>query len=66
MASSGSSGDARGPAGSAERMLVADGIACRHVGFDVTPARLVKALYTERGVVRLAAGEALGSLFPAR
>ncbi|MCA9532535.1 MAG: S-methyl-5-thioribose-1-phosphate isomerase [Myxococcales bacterium] len=48
------------------QVLVADGIACRHVGFDVTPARLVKALYTERGVVRLAAGEALGSLFPAR
>lgn len=46
--------------------LVADGIACRHIGFDVTPARLVKALYTERGVVRLAAGEALAQLFATR
>ncbi len=31
--------------------------------FDVTPARLVDALITERGVVRLAAGERLEALF---
>jgi methylthioribose-1-phosphate isomerase len=37
--------------------LVADGIPCRHPAFDVTPARLVRALYTERGVIRPAAGE---------
>ncbi|MCA9574731.1 MAG: S-methyl-5-thioribose-1-phosphate isomerase [Sandaracinaceae bacterium] len=49
-----------------ERVLVADGIACRHVGFDVTPARLVTALYTERGTVRLAEGESLTQLFPTR
>ena len=29
-------------------------------------ARLVKALYTERGVVRLAAGQTLEQLFAAR
>ncbi|MGE0790056.1 MAG: S-methyl-5-thioribose-1-phosphate isomerase [Sandaracinaceae bacterium] len=40
-----------------ERILVADGIGCRHPAFDVTPARLVDALYTERGVVRPARGE---------
>lgn len=39
------------------RTLVADGIGCRHPAFDVTPARLVYALYTERGVVRPRDGE---------
>lgn len=29
--------------------LVADGIPCRHPAFDVTPARLVDRIYTERG-----------------
>jgi len=43
-------------------MLVADGIPCRHPAFDVTPARLVDALYTERGVVRPAKGETLDLL----
>lgn len=37
--------------------LVADGIPCRHPAFDVTPARLVDAIYTERGVVRPKIGE---------
>lgn len=32
--------------------LVEDGIPCRHPAFDVTPARLVRAIYTERGVLR--------------
>ena len=32
--------------------LVADGIACRHPAFDVTPARLVDAVYTEAGTFR--------------
>jgi methylthioribose-1-phosphate isomerase len=40
-----------------DRVLVADGIGVRHPAFDVTPARLVKAIYTERGTVRPAAGE---------
>lgn len=37
--------------------LVADGIGCRHPAFDVTPARLVSAIYTERGVIRASRGE---------
>ena len=37
--------------------LVADGIPCRHPGFDVTPARLVKAIYTERGAIHPSEGE---------
>ena len=37
--------------------LVADGIPCRHPAFDITPARLVDAIYTERGVVRPKIGE---------
>ena len=40
-----------------DRLLVADGIPCPHPAFDVTPARLVKAIYTERGVIRPAKGE---------
>jgi len=40
-----------------DTLLVADGIGCRHPAFDVTPARLVDAIYTERGVVRPARGE---------
>jgi methylthioribose-1-phosphate isomerase len=37
--------------------VVADGIACRHPAFDVTPAHLIDAIYTERGVVRPKIGE---------
>lgn len=37
--------------------LVADGIPCRHPGFDVTPSALVDAIYTERGVIRPKLGE---------
>ncbi len=40
-----------------ETVLVADGIGARHPAFDVTPARLVDAVYTERGVFRPKAGE---------
>lgn len=43
-------------------MLVADGIPCRHPAFDITPARLVTAIYTERGVIRPARGERPESL----
>ena len=39
------------------RILVADGIPCRHPAFDITPARLIDAIYTERGVVRPKIGE---------
>ncbi|MBX3248523.1 MAG: S-methyl-5-thioribose-1-phosphate isomerase [Myxococcales bacterium] len=40
-----------------EARIVADGIHCRHPAFDVTPARLVHAIYTERGVFRPRDGE---------
>ena len=40
-----------------DRVLVADGIPCRHPAFDVTPARLVTEVYTERGTFRPAQGE---------
>jgi methylthioribose-1-phosphate isomerase len=40
-----------------DRMLVADGIACRHPAFDVTPARLVSEVFTERGAFSPARGE---------
>jgi methylthioribose-1-phosphate isomerase len=43
-------------------LLVADGIGCRHPAFDVTPARLVSAVYTERGLFRPAKGETPASL----
>lgn len=38
-------------------VVVGEGIPCRHPAFDVIPAPLVEALYTERGVVRPARGE---------
>ena len=40
-----------------DTVLVADGIGCRHPAFDVTPARLVKAIYTERGAIYPADGQ---------
>lgn len=43
-------------------VLVADGIGVRHPAFDVTPARLVDAIYTERGALRPKAGESIASL----
>jgi len=42
--------------------LVADGIPCRHPAFDVTPARLVDRVYTERGSFRPRHGEGPGPL----
>lgn len=45
-----------------ERVLVADGIGCRHPAFDVTPARYVGAVYTERGRFAPAEGEGPRSL----
>jgi methylthioribose-1-phosphate isomerase len=43
-------------------VLVADGIPCRHPAFDVTPARLVREVYTERGSFSPARGETPSSL----
>jgi methylthioribose-1-phosphate isomerase len=44
------------------QVLVADGIPCRHPAFDVTPARLVAEVFTERGSFRPAQGEGPGVL----
>jgi methylthioribose-1-phosphate isomerase len=38
-------------------VLVADGIGCRHPAFDVTPARLVGEVFTERGGFSPARGQ---------
>ncbi len=45
--------------------LVPEGSRCANYGFDVTPARLVTALITERGWCA-ASREGLASLFPER
>jgi methylthioribose-1-phosphate isomerase len=37
--------------------LVADGVPCRHPAFDVTPARLVNEVFTERGAFSPARGQ---------
>lgn len=47
------------------RVLVPEGVPCRHPAFDVTPARLVSAIYTERGAVRPAKGESMHKLLKA-
>ncbi len=45
-----------------DTVLVGEGIPCRHPAFDVTPAHLVKAIYTERGTIRPSEGETLATL----
>jgi methylthioribose-1-phosphate isomerase len=45
-----------------DRVLVPEGVGCRHPAFDVTPARFIDAIYTERGVVRPKAGETMDRL----
>jgi methylthioribose-1-phosphate isomerase len=45
-----------------ETLLVADGIGVRHPAFDVTPARLIDAIFTERGVFHPKRGETPESL----
>jgi len=50
-----------GPAGDLTALAL-EGTRCRNPAFDVTPAGLVGALVTERGVVRPAAGESVLSL----
>lgn len=37
--------------------MVADGIGCRHPAFDVTPAAMVSAIFTERGTIHPATGD---------
>lgn len=38
-------------------LMVPDGVGCRHPGFDITPAPLIDAIYTERGAVHPKVGE---------
>ncbi len=45
--------------------LIPAGSACANPAFDVTPARLVSGLITERGVCA-ASRQALAALFPER
>ena len=40
-----------------ERVMVPDGVPCRHPAFDITPARYVASLYTERATYHPARGE---------
>jgi methylthioribose-1-phosphate isomerase len=44
------------------RQLVPDGVGVRHPGFDVTPARLVTAVVTERGVAEPPSPESMAAL----
>ncbi len=45
-----------------DTVVVPDGVPCRHPAFDVTPAKYVSAIYTERGVVRPREGETMEKL----
>jgi methylthioribose-1-phosphate isomerase len=47
-------------------VLVADGIPCRHPAFDVTPARLVTEVFTERGAFSPARGQTPHTLLRSR
>jgi methylthioribose-1-phosphate isomerase len=46
------------------RRIAPAGVAAKHPAFDVTPARLVTAIVTERGVARPPFSESLRALFP--
>ena len=48
-----------------EVQLIPDGSAARNDAFDVTPARYITGLITERGVVA-ANRDAIGAMFPER
>jgi methylthioribose-1-phosphate isomerase len=56
---------ARGGPDGALYELTLSGTPCRNPAFDVTPAALVTALVTERGIARPAAGESVLVLLPA-
>lgn len=45
-----------------ERVLVPRGVPVRHPAFDITPAELVTAIVTERGIIRAPYSQALASL----
>ena len=42
--------------------ILPDGVGVRHPAFDVTPASLVSAIVTERGIARAEYGESLSAL----
>jgi methylthioribose-1-phosphate isomerase len=53
-----------GPDGEAAAVVTApDGVRVRHPAFDVTPARLITAIVTERGVLRPPFDRAIAALF---
>ena len=52
-------GEVRAAAGT---LLTVEGTACRNPAFDVTPAELVWALVTERGVARPVTADAVAGL----
>ena len=43
--------------------MAPEGVAVRHPAFDVTPARLITAIITDRGVLRPPYDESIGALF---
>lgn len=45
-----------------EARLTPDGVRARNPAFDVTPAKLVNAIFTERGVIDPVGGERIGEL----
>jgi methylthioribose-1-phosphate isomerase len=49
-----------------ETLLVGEGIGARHPAFDVTPARLIDAIFTERGIFYPKRGETPESLLSKR
>ena len=51
-----------GPAGGQGVAVVPDGVRAQNPSFDVTPARLVRALFTERGIVTPLSESALEAL----
>jgi methylthioribose-1-phosphate isomerase len=47
-----------------EQRLVPEGVPAKNPSFDVTPARLVTAIFTERGVVEPVGPDAVRRLSP--
>ncbi|HZS41783.1 MAG TPA: S-methyl-5-thioribose-1-phosphate isomerase [Polyangia bacterium] len=58
--------DAREVTHMGDRALTPGGVAVRNPAFDVTPARLIAAIVTERGVARPPYNDSLASLFDER
>jgi methylthioribose-1-phosphate isomerase len=54
------------PAAGGPAQLAPDGTACRNPAFDITPAALISALVTERGVVTNPGRDAIAALLGAR